>query len=366
MRASKVRERGYDCRIWPVRYPLDPHKYEGALAPDLLSELLGDPTPAGRTVEPSRFTDLDLVEREASYGKSGFALQFMLDTSLSDADRYPLKTSDLIFTAVDLDVAPVKLVWASDPRLSWGDDIPNLGFTGDRMYRPLHSSDVLKEYQGRLMVVDPSGRGGDETAYVVLFMLEGQVFLKAWGGFRSGYDQECLEGLAKMAERHRVNHVLIESNFGDGMFSALLEPIMSRIYPCTLEEIRATGQKERRIIEDLEPLLNQHRLVVDADAARLDAKASAGDEKEQRYSLLYQLTRITKDRGCLRHDDRLDALAHGVRWFREALRVDSEAAEREHRRKEDEARWGGWFAKRQSALGNSPRSNSATQSRHRR
>ena len=32
-------------------------------------------------------------------------------------------------------------------------------------------------------------------------------------------------------------------------------------------------------------------------------------EKQQQYSLFYQMTRITKDRGCLNHDDRLDCLA---------------------------------------------------------
>lgn len=358
---KKVRERGYDCRIWTVRFPTDVAKFDGALAPDILADLHADPSLAGHTVEPSRFTDLDLAEREASYGRSGFALQFMLDTSLADADRYPLKTSDLIVTDVDLKDAPVKFAWASDPRLSYGDELPNLGFTGDRMYRPLHTSETRKEYQGRLLVVDPSGRGGDETAYVVLFMLEGQVFLKSWGGFRSGYDKACLEGLAEIARAHEVNHVLIESNFGDGMFSALLEPVMARMYPCTLEEVRATGQKERRIIDDLEPLLNQHRLIVDAKAVKADHEACKGDEKEQKYSLMYQLTRITKDRGCLRHDDRIDALAHGVRWFRESLRVDAEKAEREHLRALDERRWGEWFDRR----GGGSVSVSVTRSRHR-
>ena len=52
--------------------------------------LVGEPT------DPARFSDFDLLEREASYGRSGFALQFMLDTRLSDAERYPLKVSDLI------------------------------------------------------------------------------------------------------------------------------------------------------------------------------------------------------------------------------------------------------------------------------
>jgi len=358
---KKVRERGYECRIWPVRFPEDPGKYDGALAPDIVADMQANPGCAGKTVEPSRFTDLDLAEREASYGRSGFALQFMLDTSLADADRYPLKTADLIVTSVDDDDAPAKFAWAADPRLSYGDEIPNLGFTGDRMYRPLHTSEHRRPYQGRLLVVDPSGRGGDETAWVVLYMLEGQVFLRAWGGFRSGYDKVCLEGLAEVASRYRVSHTLIESNFGDGMFLALLEPVMARIYPCTLEEVRATGQKERRIIDDLEPLLNQHRLIVDARAVKADADACKGDEREQKYSLMYQLTRITKDRGCLRHDDRIDALAHGVRWFRESLRVDAEKAEREHLRAAEEARWAAWFDRR----GGQASSISVTRSRHR-
>jgi hypothetical protein len=326
----KLPERGYDCRIWPVRYPVDVDKYDGMLAPDILSELRADPTLAGRTVEPSRFSDIDLAEREASYGRSGFALQFMLDTALSDADRYPLKQADLVCMDVDLDMAPVKIVWTSDPRNAIAD-IPNLGFTGDRFYRPMHTSEVLKEYQGRLMVVDPSGRGGDETAYVVVYQLEGQLFLKAWGGFRSGYDTACLEGLAEVAKANRCTNILIESNFGDGMFMKLLEPVMARIYPCTMEEVRASGQKERRIIEDLEPVLNQHRLVIDLQSLLKDTKAAVGDtDKEQRYSLLYQLTRITKDKNCLRHDDRLDALAHAARWFRDALARDQSKAETEH------------------------------------
>ncbi|WP_312002411.1 hypothetical protein [Stenotrophomonas sepilia] len=56
------------------------------------------------------------------------------DTSLTDVDRYQLKTADLIVTAVDDDGAPAKSAWAADPRLSYGDEIPNLEFTGERNY----------------------------------------------------------------------------------------------------------------------------------------------------------------------------------------------------------------------------------------
>ena len=38
----------------------------------------------------------DLIGRESRVGKSYFSLQFMLDTTLSDGLRYPLKTKDLI------------------------------------------------------------------------------------------------------------------------------------------------------------------------------------------------------------------------------------------------------------------------------
>jgi hypothetical protein len=330
---TAVRGRGYECRIWPARFP-DPKRalqYAGALAPDIVAELEENPSLVGRSTEPGRFSDLDLAEREASYGKSGFALQFMLDTTLSDAERYPLKTADLVCMDVSDDMAPLKVVWSSDPRYSW-TDIPNVGFQGDRMFRPMYTSELLKEYQGRLMVIDPSGRGKDETAYVILYMLEGMLYLRAWGGFRTGYDDETLTGLADLAKKHNVGNVLIESNFGDGMFLKLLEPHMVKIHPCTLEEVRASGQKELRIIEDLEPVLNQHRLVIDAKAARSDAE-TASDETEQRYSLLYQLTHLTRDRGCLRHDDRIDALAAGVRWFLNALSRDARTAEDEHKAK---------------------------------
>jgi len=110
--------------------------------------------------------------------------------------------------------------------------------------------------------------------------------------------------------------ILVESNFGDGMFIKLLEPVLRRIYPCAVEETRSVGQKERRIIDTLEPVLNQHRLIVDAALMRADQKC------EPKFQLFHQLTRITRDRGALRHDDRLDALAMAVAYWSEYLNRD--------------------------------------------
>ena len=98
----------------------------------------------------------------------------------------------------------------------------------------------------------------------------------------------------------------------DGMFTALFIPIIKKLgYQCEIEEIRHNTQKERRIIDTLEPVMNQHRLIVDKQVIIDDANSIKiyPLEKQQQYSLFYQMTRITKDRGCLNHDDRLDCLA---------------------------------------------------------
>jgi len=333
--------RGYRIRIWPALYPTPDKRvaYGGELAPDVADELDANPSLAGKSTDPERFSDLDLAERKASYGASGFALQFMLDTSLSDAERYPLRSGDFICMDVDRQLAPAKLVWTSDPRNAL--EIDNVGFNGDRLYLPMYLSDTMLPYQGKLMVVDPSGRGKDETAYVVLYHLSGMLFLVDAGGFTDGYGDATLQGLADIAKDHGVNTILIESTMGDGMFAALLGPKLAATYPCTMEEVKPSQQKERRIIEDLEPVLNQHRVVIDARLAKKDVGKGV-------FSLLYQLTHITKDRGSLRHDDRVDCLAHGVRWFRNVLQQDAQAAEaahleslREKQRREFEAKWYG-------------------------
>ena len=73
------------------------------------------------------------MERELSYGRSGFALQFMLDTSLADTDRYPLKLIDLMVMSIDKDKAPEKLVYGVMKAIK---DLPNVGLAGDKYYAP--------------------------------------------------------------------------------------------------------------------------------------------------------------------------------------------------------------------------------------
>lgn len=315
--------RGYDVRIWPAKYPTVADMYDGKLSPRLAAHCAER---AGKPTEPERFTELDLAEREASYGRSGFALQFMLDTSLSDANRFPLKTSDLIVFDCDSEVFPSRLTWASGPQ-QVAAELANVGFPGDRFHRPLYiASDVVK-YQGAVMIIDPSGKGADETAYCVTKMVHGMVIVTRAGGLAGGFDEITLKALALIAQEQKVNHILIEENFGGGMFKALLDPVLAKYYPCTTEEYRAKGQKEVRIIDKLEPALNQHRVVFDKKLIEQDL------ESELKYSLLYQLTHITRDKGSLRHDDRIDCLAEAVGYWIERMSRDVKEAEEAHKAK---------------------------------
>jgi len=324
---SSLQSRGYECRIWPARMPDNRLKefYSTKLSPfiNVLQKATGEPT------DPLRFDDLDLTERESSYGKSGFALQFMLDTSGEDDQRYPLKLRDLLVIPLDSDQGPGRVLYAKDELL----DLPAVGLTGDYFYKPFEVSKDYYEYTGAALHLDPSGRGADETGYVVTKLLNGKIFVLAVGGLKGGYDRGTLTQLAKIAQKYKVNVIEIEANFGDGMYTELFKPVLNQYHQCHVEEIKHSKQKEARIIDVLEPIMNQHRLVIDLEEARNDYENS---KEEPRRQLFYQMTRLTRDKGSLQYDDRIDVLAMGVNYWVEQMAADETLAYHERRNEQFE------------------------------
>ena len=324
---SSLQSRGYECRIWPARMPDNRLKefYSTKLSPFIngLQKATGEPT------DPLRFDDLDLTERESSYGKSGFSLQFMLDTSGEDDQRYPLKLRDLLVIPLDPDQGPGRVLYAKDELL----DLPAVGLTGDYFYKPFEVSKDYYEYTGAALHLDPSGRGQDETGYVVTKLLNGKIFVLAVGGLKGGYDRGTLTQLAKIAQKYKVNVIEIEANFGDGMYTELFKPVLNQYHQCHVEEIKHSKQKEARIIDVLEPIMNQHRLVIDLEEARNDYENS---KEEPRRQLFYQMTRLTRDKGSLQYDDRIDVLAMGVNYWVEQMAADETLAYHERRNEQFE------------------------------
>ena len=329
---SALESRGYITRIWPARYPsgrlleaygarLAPLVYEGA-----------EENPEDAPVDPLRFSSRDLEEREASYGRSGFALQFMLDTTLSDADKYPLKLNDLVVMSgpSSWDEAPVSVKWASGiDQMEGTRQLPAVGLKGDYWVNAMQVSEEWDEWKGSVMSIDPSGRGKDETAYAVVKMQSGFLYLTAMGGLNNGYSQEALETLADVAAEQDVNEIIVESNFGDGMFTQLFRPVLQKIHPCSIDEVRHSTQKEKRIIDTLEPVMNSHRLIVDEGVILEDFKSP--NLKQQ---LFYQMTRLTKDRGSLAFDDRIDALSIAVNYWVEVMDRDAQSALEDYRQEQ--------------------------------
>lgn len=331
----------YTTRIWPAEIPEDPAKYGENLAPYVVRL----PGPPGTPVDPDRFDEIDLAERKASYGASGYSLQFMLDTELASVDRHPLKLSDLIIHDVDRDMAPSKIVWGKDRRLVL-EDLSAGGFSGDRYHKPAWVAPEMVPWQGKVMAIDPSGRGRDELAYAIVGHVHGMLYLMDLGGFQDGYGEATLSALAEAAGRWNINAVITERNFGGGMFEQLLKPYLIRVnketcIDCALkgrnecehkaglidEEYKgwASGQKEVRILNTLEPATQQHRLVVDRRIIEKDIEIQSSHDRSK-YSFVQQYTRMEKTRGALPHDDRVEAVSMAVEYFTERMAITQDKA----------------------------------------
>lgn len=326
---NELQERGYTAIIYPARYPYDETQranYGTRLAKFIADKYDSDPEKyAGKPTDPLRFNEEDLQKRELSYRRAGFLLQFMLDTSLSDADKYPLRLRDLIVGTFSTDEAPMKLTWMPDPARKVSlQEIPKvMGLKGDAYYRCHTASPEMEKYTYKMMCVDPSGRGRDETGYCVLYYLNGYIYVMEAGGLLGGYSDVVLNKLANTAKKWKVNEVVIEGNFGDGMYLKLFEPVLRKTYKeCGTKEVKSTGQKEVRIIDTLEPVLGNHKMIVTPECINRDIDSVP--EGDYKYALFYQMTRITSDRGSLVHDDRLDALAIGVKYLVDFMGIDAD------------------------------------------
>ena len=331
----KLAERAYRPFVWPARYPKDVTPYEGLIAPQL-QEDIDEGAESGQPTDPDRFDNDDLLQRESAMGRSNFMLQFQLDTSLSDAEKFPLKMADLVVTSINPKEGPDNVVWCSDPR-NVIKDAPTVGLPGDYFYSPMQLQGEWTPYTETICSVDPSGRGSDETAACYLSQKNGFIYLHDVRAYRDGYSDNTLLDILRGCKKYDATTLVVETNFGDGIVSELfkkhIQQTKQRIH---IDEVRANVRKEDRIIDSLEPVLNQHRLVVDRGVIDWDYNSNREQAPEQRllYMLFYQMSRMCRMKYAVKHDDRLDCLAQGVKYFTDALSIS--AQEQINLRKQDE------------------------------
>lgn len=337
----KLGRRGYMFRSWPIACPKQDDKLLG-LAPRIKKAIEEGRLKPGDPTCPKRFGPKAMESRRKE-GATYFAMQFMLIMDLGDDLQYPLKLKDfIVMDRVDRDRAPISIMWgtrngAGDSTII--DDIPVVGFEGDYFLRPvLFSAGEVVPYTGTKMWIDPSGRGADHTAWAIIGHAGGTLWVKRIGSTPGGYENETLHTIADEARKYGVNEIFVEDNFGQGMFSALLRPILARyfldagedpVYPkgwkASIENVRVAVQKEVRIIDALEGVMNSHRVVISREIAE--------NEEWQ-----YQVTRINRNPNCLTRDDELEVLAMCVQMWKDVLEQDPrEAAKKYEDEKIDEA-----------------------------
>jgi len=328
-----LRDRGYTPMVWPARYPKNIIGYEDVLAQELqediekhgLENLIWKPT-------DTRFSEINLLEREQSMSRSNFMLQFMLDTSLSDALKFPLKLSDIIALPLDGKVGPSSLVWRADKSTLL--DLPAVALPGDRWHGPAEAGPSVP-FGETLLSVDPSGRGKDETVAMVISQLNGNLFLRAIYASTDGYSDKTLTDILRMGQKYGATKCLIESNFGDGLVMEVMKKhAIEMKVGIEFEEVRSTTRKEDLIIDTLEPVLNQHRLVVDTRLVTWDYQSNNDMAPEERLPrmLMYQMTRMCREKGAVKHDDRLDCLSLGVKYFQDVMAISQVEADKHERR----------------------------------
>ena len=320
---------GYAFRSWPAQYPGGDWPAPPDLAPELQEALDRGEVQPDDSVWPSRFEITELIDRQASEGRSTYGMQYAMLQTLGDELKYPLKLQDLIVFPVQRDQAPLTIAWGKRNDRGGStryEEIPSLGFAGDGFYSPIMFSDDWVEYSNTFAFIDPSGKGADKTAVAIVSHLNGFLYVKAVKGFMGGFERETLEGICLACREHRVGRIHVEDNFGSSMFTALLEPVLQGMFlepdeqaehpdgwSSGLENVRVHGQKEVRIISCLEPLANSHRLVFHPDVAH-------------NQDLQRQWTMLTRERNCLKHDDEIDALASCCSQFLDMMNMDPDVA----------------------------------------
>ena len=319
------KNRKYDMRMWPARVPAETKPYRGLLAPLIKGRVGID------TLQPTdtRFSDDTLTQKQLRMSPARWRLQFMLDPTQSDAEKHPLKCKDLLICTLDDDLPEVVIYEKS--REYEIQDLHCAGIGEDStFYRPAFIQGTIKAADvPTVLVIDPSGGGTDEFAWAVLSAWGGNYYLRAIGGRRGGSSEALWLELAALSKRMNVKRVLVESNFGGlAVWEQAGKPSFQKIgYPLAFEGIRTGGtRKELRMIDTLAPVVQLHSLIVDRRVIEEDSKilTETEEESEIAYSFMYQYTRLTDARGCLRHDDRIDVVALGVEYFQNQAAQDQQ------------------------------------------
>lgn len=311
----------YRFRNWPIQYP-QVDELTSILSPLLAKDLKEGRAKPGDPVWPERFSRGYM--RSLNMGRSRFLQQYMGFQDTSNTLRFPLRLSDLIVHPVNTLLAPVAIQWGKmTSRGSTAiEEIPSTGFGDDQFYGPCMVSDQWVPYVGCIGFVDPAGSGEDEFTWCIGGQLHGYIHTKALCAVKGGPTEQNINKLVLSFREQHCHEMHVEDTFGGDALIRLIEMTVA-IHTLPRDEKNAEypngwscaviahhsqhrGAKETWICDQLEPVMNHHRLVVSPEIAKDSV-------------LMSQLVLMTRERDCQEHDDRVEALAGMVSKFADAL-----------------------------------------------
>jgi len=314
-------ELGVTVFAFPLCAPM-PDEHTFTLHPTLQGMIDTGEIKPGECFLSHRFTPADVALRRMN--RSEWLRENQLVRTLGDADQYPLKLENFIVYDSDGPTAPLFLQWGKshNDASTACQDIKSHGIGTDVFYRSAHVPNEHAPFTGTRMRIDPAGKGADKTGFAVVSHLNGFYHVRRLGGLTGGATDANMATLAKIAYDTNCTQINVEENFGGDAYVALLQIHVQRLrcgkgersdrpdgFACHVNGVRSSGQKELRIIDGIEPVLNAHRIVIPSAVAANPA-------------FQHQVSRITRDRGCLEHEDELDALAGCLSDWQDTFRAD--------------------------------------------
>lgn len=353
-------KRGYTIRIWPGRYPTEKElpQYGDMLAPLIADRIFMWPQiqfgggldgKRGWCIDPVLLDEASLQKKELDQGPEYFQLQHMLDTTLSDENRYPLKPRNLIIMDVNKEQGPGMVTWMPGVKNKVAEQITRTYACSPEMYHPFVVSDQFYPWEFKYVHIDPAGGGenADEIAVVAGYLLHGYVHVPEVLALQGGHTEENLQEICDFMVRHMPQEIGSEQNMGHGAFAAMLRPMLARTYeqhglkhvPAIID-VWESQQKELRIIETLSPVMARHRLIIAPEVLEYDYESTKkySLEKRDSYKLIHQFSRMSRERGAVLHDDRLDTLHAVVRRLMQMMAVD-ESDEMDRKETDENIEW---------------------------
>jgi hypothetical protein len=262
-----------------------------------------------------RFNRGIVEDKKVKMGKTAYEMQMLLRVKKT-GDIYPLSLADITILDLPIGRGIIGIDTSGSEYTRGGINIHGQRIDDEAFYFQYTGNYYPLDYT--IMTLDPSGRGADLFAYSIIGVLQGSFFLMECKGIKGGYKDENLDFFLYEAKRYRVGRIYIESNFGDGTITELLKKRMIETnLRFSIDEVRATKNKNERLIDTLEPIFNMQKFYVAKKVVEDNNRIF--DELGHEHSLFYQLANLIKGKD-LEHDDAIDSLEMAIQPLKDVIK----------------------------------------------